>query len=560
MGFEIKPIQSIAEYLTRINDCIKKNDKAELIFRGQDRYFEPDYGDQDTNDQRFIKCGAKRRLEVSNLNKQNKVNELENQKNDLFHYTAYLINYSKMKRYHINGMKEYSYLELMAELQHFGAATILIDFTKNALVALYFACKSKPNNDGCVFVMNKSNMIKVNVKDFNENIDKYDDSTSISKHKPINNSTSFSKYISINNPDLYFWEPASLNMRIPAQHSIFIFGKPEINNYNDFIDIIRIDKAKKENILNDLHNLFNINDITLFNDLPGFALSNCVESKIDERLYFSKQVEIEQQEFSDKEIQIINDENKNNRNTYISDLYVEKGNIEYNNNNLEKAMEYYKIAIKFNNNNSLAYNNIGNIYKHNKKYNRAVRYYKNAINIEPRNYIPYANLGVVYNEQKKYKDVIKSYNNVIDINPKDYKAFANRGCAYANLEKYKNALLDFMKAIELNPKDYISYNNLAYTLMKLGSLDEALLNIKESIRLDPNNYSAYVTLGQIYQKMLKNEEALNAFNKGIILDTKEGESYYLRGKFFFEIGDKNKAEADFKKAEELGYKPPPNDK
>ena len=39
-----------------------------------------------------------------------------------------------------NGQRLYD-LELLAELQHFGAATCLIDFSRNALVALWFACQ-----------------------------------------------------------------------------------------------------------------------------------------------------------------------------------------------------------------------------------------------------------------------------------------------------------------------------------------------------------------------------------------------------------------------------------
>ena len=38
-------------------------------------------------------------------------------------------------------------LELLAELQHFGAATCLIDFTRNALVALWLACQQSTTRD-----------------------------------------------------------------------------------------------------------------------------------------------------------------------------------------------------------------------------------------------------------------------------------------------------------------------------------------------------------------------------------------------------------------------------
>ena len=38
--------------------------------------------------------------------------------------------------------RQLSDLEILAELQHFGAATCLIDFSRSALVALWFACQT----------------------------------------------------------------------------------------------------------------------------------------------------------------------------------------------------------------------------------------------------------------------------------------------------------------------------------------------------------------------------------------------------------------------------------
>ena len=42
---------------------------------------------------------------------------------------------------HKDGRKIIEDLEILAEFQHYGAATCLMDFTHNALVALWFACK-----------------------------------------------------------------------------------------------------------------------------------------------------------------------------------------------------------------------------------------------------------------------------------------------------------------------------------------------------------------------------------------------------------------------------------
>ena len=53
--------------------------------------------------------------------------------------------------------RSYSDLELLAELQHNGAATCLIDFTTNALVALWFACGGNSKRDGKVVALATDN-------------------------------------------------------------------------------------------------------------------------------------------------------------------------------------------------------------------------------------------------------------------------------------------------------------------------------------------------------------------------------------------------------------------
>lgn len=42
-------------------------------------------------------------------------------------------------------------VDILIKMQHYGMPTRLLDLTKNPLVALYFACVSKPNNDGVVY-------------------------------------------------------------------------------------------------------------------------------------------------------------------------------------------------------------------------------------------------------------------------------------------------------------------------------------------------------------------------------------------------------------------------
>ena len=48
-------------------------------------------------------------------------------------------------------------IQMLSVLQHQGAATMLLDFTENPLVALWFACVDKPESDGKVFAVDIGN-------------------------------------------------------------------------------------------------------------------------------------------------------------------------------------------------------------------------------------------------------------------------------------------------------------------------------------------------------------------------------------------------------------------
>ena len=59
--------------------------------------------------------------------------------------------------------QQLSDLEILAELQHFGAATCLIDFSRSALVALWFACQhsSKGEANGKVYAVRHDDMVRL---------------------------------------------------------------------------------------------------------------------------------------------------------------------------------------------------------------------------------------------------------------------------------------------------------------------------------------------------------------------------------------------------------------
>ena len=107
-------------------------------------------------------------------------------------------------------------LEILAELQHFRAATFLIDFTYSPQVALWFACGQSfkdPQNSNelsagkvCAVFVNPDRVIEVTPGLLKQDISFFFEANADGTYP------------------LYWWEPGELNSRIPPQHSVFLFG------------------------------------------------------------------------------------------------------------------------------------------------------------------------------------------------------------------------------------------------------------------------------------------------------------------------------------------------
>jgi tetratricopeptide (TPR) repeat protein len=163
---------------------------------------------------------------------------------------------------HKNG-RELKDLEILAELQHLGAATCLIDFTYSAQVALWFACQpdvketsncSEPSDGKVGAVLNNPNTIEEITPKMLEDRD-FDSFFNAPSRKQWQ-------------PQLFRWQPRHLNNRIASQHSIFLLGGNQVI-YSD--EECVIEASWKEKILKSLEIRSHITEKRLFPDLEGFA-------------------------------------------------------------------------------------------------------------------------------------------------------------------------------------------------------------------------------------------------------------------------------------------------
>lgn len=133
-------------------------------------------------------------------------------------------------------------LERLAEIQHYGGKTNLIDFTADYLVALFMACDGSLNRNGRIIMQEK------------EEINPYIEES----YEPVN--------------------------RILAQKSVFVrhpngFIQPEAN------DVINIPVTCKQPILRHLRRAHGISVETIYNDIHGFIKDQGNRLKVYKRIH-----------------------------------------------------------------------------------------------------------------------------------------------------------------------------------------------------------------------------------------------------------------------------------
>ena len=158
-------------------------------------------------------------------------------------------------------------LDILADIQHYGGATCLVDFSKNILTSIWFACSADPNNNGYLYCYNVTEDMICN--DALTQIRQEDEDRSI--HELL--AQTYRETNVCSNVDTRFclWEPSKKNNRIFRQDSVFLFGIEPFVVANHAVSVIGIRAEWKQKILAAMKSIFNISGSTVYNDYVGFA-------------------------------------------------------------------------------------------------------------------------------------------------------------------------------------------------------------------------------------------------------------------------------------------------
>ena len=379
----------------------------------------------------------------------------------LFRITKRLIEDARSRGHDQKDGRTLSDLELLAELQHFGAATCLIDFTRNALIALWFACEigSKEENDanGKVIAVRRGIRLKTVASDLiNKSIDHFFE---------VNRETPY---------QLYQWEPRFQNNRIVAQHSIFVFGGAEVEVEAECV----ITTGSKLSISKSLREVSDITEASMYPDFDGFARLHA-----HDRLYAEPDIQ----------------------------AYFQRGTEAVQRDDWDTAIEYYtEVISSVAASTSLlawAYNNRGAAYNQKGAYDRTIADITKMIELRPDDPEAYRNRGAAYNNKGEYELAIGDYEKAMNLKPDNAELYHMRGAAYYSKDEYEFAVANFDRAIELNPNDARAYSDRGMACYRTANFDSAITNFSRAIHLDPNSVQVYCNRGEAWLHLRDWEKA-----------------------------------------------------
>lgn len=401
-----------------------------------------------------IEASTYRRFRLSRDQSGTSSEEQEGEFYDLLQTNLALISDSRHQRQDHKDGRQLTDLELLAELQHFGAATCLVDFTRSALVALWFACQKDSSDspkDGAVVVLRTDGvepLRTVNDRTLDESLNYF-----FELDRDL-------KYL------LYQWHPGFQNNRIIAQQSVFVFGNPPIRENAK----CTVAGCSKQNILRDLEKLAGITEASLFPDFEGMARVYAHDKPID---------------------------------TSNASAYRHRGIDAYYDNEWEEAIYWLTKAIDLDPNHLHAYVYLGRVY-YSKNRNKdepvdaeldeAIALYTRAIELDPERALSereHAMLYVYrgrarYSESKigsdrdtKLDEVIEDCRCAMELDSECAHAYNLLGTVYFQKSDYEEAIVYFNEAIRYEKEAEPRYRcNRGEAQLHLKEWENALEDLK----------------------------------------------------------------------------------
>lgn len=241
-------------------------------------------------------------------------------------------------------------------------------------------------------------------------------------------------------------------------------------------------------------------------------------------------------------------------------IHLEKGLKSYHRGYYNDALsEFEEVVLSGapDNDKAVALTYSGIIYDDRSEYDRAVEYFKRALKYDENNVITYRNLSIAYRHKGDLDNALEAIEEGIDLDEENVNNQLLLGNILFELGKYEKAIDQFRNVLDMSPDNPTALYNLAQSYFNEGDEVQGIEYLKKAGSGDRTGeiaHLAYSKLGVIYTQRKDFELAEKYLSLAVSIAPDDPVDRYNLGLIYLKTGKEQKALESFHKAEELGYK------
>lgn len=251
----------------------------------------------------------------------------------------------------------------------------------------------------------------------------------------------------------------------------------------------------------------------------------------------------------------------------------------------KNSITLFERSLQLNSNSPLILNNLGLYYSQNNNNEKAQEYFLEALNVDSTYSMSLYNMGVILNNEKKYRravpflikamnknttylracnEVIKSFNalgmdslrlafinNGLRLDSNDVNILFQKANYLKDNTNFTESKKIYNKIINISKQHWQSYNNLGLIYLTENNPDSAIFYFQKALKINFNTPEPWINIGTTLNKLENYNQSVLFLSDAIKLFPKEAKLYIHRAEAYYALKYYNKSKNDFLKATKL---------
>ncbi|MBF1195740.1 MAG: tetratricopeptide repeat protein, partial [Fusobacterium periodonticum] len=209
---------------------------------------------------------------------------------------------------------------------------------------------------------------------------------------------------------------------------------------------------------------------------------------------------------------------------FLVGTYIALGEIEEENENSEKAIEYALEAKKYAKTRENKIDTeifLASLYNRHMRYTEAEEILRPILAKNKRDVEGIYELSYSLFKQERYEEALEYFLKLEKLNDADDWLYQKIGICYKNLDKKEEALKYYLKAVELDEEDTYSISDIAWLYNVLGKYEEGLKYLERLEELGQDDAWTNGEFGYCLSRLERHEEAIKKLNHALEVEDEE---------------------------------------